>query len=288
MEITEGEVEDETRNKAKAEAENELKDEAETEIEIGSHISISSGLYESIVNYYCDPSKYSIPIQIFVGNPQRFSRKKYTKEYLQCINAFITTNNLKVFIHGPYILNIARPKEEIMPALNCILAELDIAANMNSKGVVIHVGKYLKLSIEDATKNSMDNILFLLKNKKKNAKLLFETPAGQGTEMFTKIEEFISFVKDVYQIDIERVREHFGIVVDTCHVFASGYSPVDYIKEILSNDLKIDLIHLNDSMEEKGSKKDRHAYIGSGKIGIDTLSQCIEICKKENTPYLTE
>jgi deoxyribonuclease-4 len=88
---------------------------------------------------------------------------------------------------------------------------------------------------------------------------LLETPAGAGTELLTKIEDFINFVKKINH-------PNFGICMDTCHVFASGYDPYNYLCKLIENDLIPILIHFNDSKMELASRKDRHEFIGKGKI----------------------
>lgn len=268
---------------------------------LGSHIRINGTIFNTLVNYYnrsVTEPKYHIPVQIFAGNPQAFYRKKIDSAEIKKTKEYIETNNLNIYIHGPYVLNIGRETSTIQPALNCLIYELNLAHDISSKGVVIHVGKYLcrdasraKQSVEESLKNSYDNIMYLINNSR--GRLLLETPAGQGTELLTKIEDFIKFVKSIGTLDESRtsrefIRARFGIVVDTCHVFACGYDPLDYLKQIVNTGLTIDLVHLNDSKDVKGSCKDRHECIGEGYIGLEKLTECVEFCKEHKINYLNE
>jgi deoxyribonuclease-4 len=112
--------------------------------------------------------------------------------------------------------------------------------------------------------------------------ILLETPAGQGTEVLTDFDEFLDFVTSFKD---PRLR----ICVDTCHVFATGYEPKDYAEGILIRrpDL-LTLVHFNDSSTPCGSCVDRHAFIGTGDIGLAKLTEIAELCTKYKVPMVIE
>jgi len=98
----------------------------------------------------------------------------------------------------------------------------------------------------------------------------------------SKVDDFINFClrfKD---------NKRFGIVIDTGHVYASGYDPLEYLEKIVENGLTIDLVHMNDSAKEKGSRVDRHAGIGSGLIGLERLEECIKFCVNHGIDMVNE
>ena len=77
--------------------------------------------------------------------------------------------------------------------------------------------------------------------------------------------------------------------MDTCHVFATGQNPLDYIKKIVSTDLTLlKLVHFNDSSTPCGSCVDRHAFIGTGKIGYAALKEIADYCMDHSIPMLVE
>ena len=138
---------------------------------------------------------------------------------------------------------------------------------------------------ELAIDNMFKNILQLLPHIDKTCPLLIETPAGQGTEVLTKIEEFSEF----YSRFTKEQKEKVKICIDTCHVFACGYDPAEYLEKW--NELQPDsivLVHFNDSKCECGSKKDRHAPAGEGFIGLEKLNYIIEWCATLNIPMVRE
>lgn len=129
--------------------------------------------------------------------------------------------------------------------------------------------------------------------------LLLETPAGQGSEMLTDIKDFIRFCKSIidgYPVYYEGKNGEkfkdivpFGICVDTCHVFACGYDPLEYILEIdreLPGMLR--LIHFNDSKEPKGSRVDRHWPYATGHIGKKALDKVVDWGLANGVPLVIE
>ena len=108
-----------------------------------------------------------------------------------------------------------------------------------------------------------------------------ETPAGQGTETLKGEDEFIDFV------------ESFGgdprlkVCLDTCHVFACGHEPLRFIDKLLRKGF-LHLVHFNDSKEPCGSCKDRHAFVGSGHIGTEKMSQIAQKCSESLIPMVIE
>jgi deoxyribonuclease-4 len=112
--------------------------------------------------------------------------------------------------------------------------------------------------------------------------ILLETPAGQGTETLTTYDDFVAFVQS---FNTPRLR----ICVDTCHVFATGQNPLEYIQKMTALDpTLLKLVHFNDSQTPCGSCVDRHAYIGTGKIGYAALKEIADHCRERGIPMLVE
>jgi hypothetical protein len=87
------------------------------------------------------------------------------------------------------------------------------------------------------------------------------------------------------------------VCIDTCHVFAcrnkkdatgKGYDPIDYIQEGLKKPGLIKLIHFNDSLEACGSCKDRHAFLGTGRMGFEKMRDIAHLCSAHNLPMVIE
>jgi deoxyribonuclease-4 len=126
------------------------------------------------------------------------------------------------------------------------------------------------------------NLLKAIESATDTCPILLETPAGQGSETLTDPDEFIAFVQSFAS---PRLR----ICLDTCHVFASGQNPLDYIRKIWSADSGLlKLVHFNDSAAPCGSCLDRHAFIGTGRIGFAAMKEIADYCLSKSIPMLVE
>ena len=222
------------------------------------------------------------PSQIFLGSPQNTKMNIDEKE-LALTKEYVNANNLDVYVHSQYIINLATKVDEDSWHINLLKKNLTYASSAGFKGVVVHVGKSTKQDINVALEIMRENILNVIESATELCPLLLETPAGQGTELLTDCDDFIEFVKNINDSRLK-------ICLDTCHVFATGKDPNDYLKKIESHD-QIDnllLVHFNDSLTCCGSCKDRHAFIGTGYIGIEKLTQMADSCIKIGVHMINE
>lgn len=118
--------------------------------------------------------------------------------------------------------------------------------------------------------------------------VLLETMAGKGSEIGRNFEELRAILDKV------ELQEKMGVCLDTCHIWDGGYDIVNDLDGVLDEfDRVIGLerlkaIHLNDSMNELGAHKDRHAKIGEGKIGLEALVRVINHPKLRHLPFILE
>lgn len=216
--------------------------------------------------------------QIFVTSPKSFSHCSWSDETKARVKEYVETTGFQLYIHAPYLINACQwtgggasnPDGEKIANLTANL--LQSGSQMGALGVVIHVGKSLKLGEDVGLARMREFCLAVLDRAgPSGSRLLIETCAGQGTEVARNLKVFGKFIRElIATVGPDRV----GVCVDTCHVFASGYKMAD-----LSNVIKdsigweyVHLIHLNDSETACGARVDRHACIGEGKIGADDLA----------------
>lgn len=248
---------------------------------IGAHISKDTSILKTIHNIVQNNGN---ALQIFVSSPMNSSIPdidKITSESTK-IKKYLDENNFKLVVHGSYVINLANSKinkryVEIQDRwwINLLIKELDAAEILNAAGVVLHVGKYTTNSISDATDTMYESIKYIINYLKKNnynTKLILETPAGVGTELLTKVEDFIEF----YNKFTLNEKKYFKICLDTAHIWSSGYELNDYLKNIKSISEAVSVIHLNNSKVKKGSNVDRHEYIDSGLIKKEDLEQFLK------------
>lgn len=261
---------------------------------LGSHIRKSGTFYKSLTecfnqNVSRDPEFQwaNFPAQIFTGSTKMWKRPIVDEKDITVTKQYIADNNIKLFIHSIYLINLSRPKEEIVKAKECLIYDLKLGEQLGCKGVVVHVGKALKMGTTLALKNMYDNILEIMSEISEDCPLLIETPAGQGTEVLTKINEFMDF----YEKFTEEERLRVKICIDTCHVFAAQkeIKPSEYLVQFYSkySDALV-LVHYNDSKCEHGSCKDRHEYPGEGYIGKEEMGNILLWCESKGIPMVIE
>jgi len=230
-------------------------------------------------------------IQIFVSSNS-------DKEELLQLKTKLEKNSMKCVIHSTYLANIAKKWDEYSWWIKALELELEIANEIGAIGVVIHFGKQLNLSLEEAYNNMYSCLIYLLDKTRKynHIKIFLETTAGQGTELCYKLEDLAYFFKKFTKCVDKNIKDRVKICLDTCHIFAAGYNikSKSYIKMYLDTfeeliGLKhIQLIHLNDSKCELGCRIDRHENIGEGKIGLVGLRIIFDYFRKLNIPIILE
>lgn len=120
-------------------------------------------------------------------------------------------------------------------------------------------------------------------NKNMKTKLIIETPAGQGTELLTNLNDFIDFYNDFSK----EQQKYLGICFDTAHTWALGYELIEAYNILFKkNSSDIIVIHLNNSMVEKGDLKDRHSIMLDGKISVDNMNDFICNLKNKKIPLI--
>ena len=244
---------------------------------VGSHIEKKAVMGEAM--RALDAAK---PWQIFLSG-NRNSSVNIKPAELALTRRSVDETGTKVFVHSPYLINLCSPpgeKEDYH--VGCLKKCLDAAVAMGFHGVVVHVGKSLKMDMGEALENMRWAVEQCLPHATETCPLLLETPAGQGTEVLTDLEEFVEFVASWAD-------RRFRICVDTCHVFATGYEPLEYIKYVQGQDADLlRLVHFNDSETPCGAHVDRHAACGMGHIGLEKMTAVAEHCLEGAVPALIE
>lgn len=227
-------------------------------------------------------------IQMFV--PSHSEILKFTNE----LNKY----NIKLVIHASYSINLAKEWDEYSWWIVQFINEIEIAYKLNAFCIVIHLGKQMDLTKEEAFNNMYTSLLYIYEETKQfsDVKILLETSTGQGSELCFKLEDFASFFKKLSKHPNKLIKDRFGICLDTCHIFAAGYDIrtkqkvelfLDSFEELIGIRY-IKLIHLNDSKNEIGSLLDRHESINNGFITINGLKPIIKFFKKNNVPIILE
>lgn len=255
-------------------------------LNIGCHLSISKG-FESIGREALKINANTF--QFFTRNPRGSKAKDINKEDVEALKIIMKENNFsKILGHAPYTLNPCSTSEHTREfALEVMEDDLKRMEYLPHNLYNFHPGSHLKQGAEAGI-----NIIAAMLNKilkpEQTTRVLLETMAGKGTEVGRTFEELSSIIEKV------NLKEKMGVCLDTCHIYDSGYDIVNDLDGVLEEfDKAIGLdklcaVHLNDSKNPIGSRKDRHEKIGEGTIGKETFFKIINHPKLCGLPFFLE
>lgn len=256
---------------------------------LGFHISIAGGFSKVIGRA---KKRGCETIQFFSRNPRGWAYGCLSETEVNRFRLSLHSSDFHpVFVHMPYLANIANPESPFYArSIESLATELKRAEQLGAHYVIIHIGHRGDASEEQAIgaiAHGIDQAFCAVTN---DIRLLLENTAGQGTEVGSRFEEISNI--------LERVGENqrMGVCLDTAHAFAAGYdlSSREGIERTLESfersvGLKrIHLLHLNDSKASCGSKKDRHWHIGEGHIGLEGFRYLINHPRLRHLPGIME
>ena len=194
----------------------------------------------------------------------------------------------KIVAHAPYTLNACAAKENIREFARETMAD-DLKRMEWTPGNYynFHPGSHVGQGAEAGVRMIAEMLNEVL-TEDQTTTVLLETMSGKGTEMGRNFEELRQI------LDLVEKKEKMGICLDTCHVWDGGYDIVNDFDGVLEEFdriiglEKLKAIHLNDSLNDLGSHKDRHARIGEGRIGLEALVRVIRYPRLEGIPFILE
>ena len=257
---------------------------------IGSHVSMKSpdfllGSLKEALSYKANA------FMIYTGAPQTTLRTDLSKLKIPEFKKALATSGIdinNVVVHAPYIVNLANADERKRSfAIDFITKELKRTDAIGSSIFVLHPGSAIGVSRQQGLDRIADAVNVIYAKNKINAVLCFETMSGKGNELGITIDEI------AYMINKIKDKSHIGVCVDTCHISDAGYDDTHFNEYLKEFDNKIGIkyikvMHINDSMNPKGSHKDRHENIGYGKIGFKTLYDIVHNPKLDYIPKILE
>jgi len=238
-------------------------------------------------------------IQIFLTLPGNQKTQERTDKELLDFKNYLVKNNMKVVVHSSYTHNMARDWDTYSWWIKNLELEIKYSHKINAIGLVLHFGKKLELSLEEAYNNMYTSLLYI-HNKTleyKDVQILLETSTGQGTETCFRLEDLAYFYKKFSKNVNKDIKDRFKLCIDTCHIFSAGYdirTKKDVKRYLETFDEMVGLryvklIHLNDCKVSIGAQKDRHENIGNGYIGFEGLKYFYLYFKKKlNIPIVLE
>ena len=257
-----------------------------TVLYIGNHTSSSKG-YAAMARQIIKNGGNTFAF--FTRNPRGGKAKAIDETDIQNFLVLAQENHFgKIVAHAPYTLNACAAKEELRTFARETFAD-DLRRMEYTPGNYYnfhpgsHVGQGSEIGIQ-----KIAEILNDVLTEEQTTTVLLETMSGKGTEVGRNFEELRKI------LNLVKKKSKMGICLDTCHVWDGGYDIVHDLDGVL-NDFdhiigleRLKAIHLNDSLNDCGSHKDRHARIGEGKIGMEALVRIIKHPALREIPFILE
>jgi len=257
---------------------------------LGAHMSIAGG-YDRAVRRARDAGCDCL--QLFTKNNNQWRARPITAQEAASFRAALTELGIShPLAHDSYLINLASPDRSLWQrSVGSFVAELQRAELLGIPNVVTHPGCY----ISGGPRAGLRRVSRALNRVHRQTspagpQCLLETTAGQGTSLGWQFEQLAAILDGV------KHPERLGICLDTCHVFAAGYpmaTPEQYQATIAALDRAVGLarikaFHLNDSARDAGSRVDRHAHIGRGKMGLGPFRHLLNDPRFRQVPMYLE
>lgn len=254
---------------------------------IGSHVSFNKdtqllGSVEETLKYGANTFMF------YTGAPQNTKRCDIDKNITLEAHKLMLSENINisnVIVHAPYIINLANAFNHDFN-VSFLKQEIDRVSMLGIDKLVLHPGSHIGQGI-DVGLNNIINALNECIDKDTNVTICLETMAGKGTELGVSFEQLKTIIDGV------KYNDKIGVCLDTCHINDAGYdlNNFDEVLNEFDNIIGIDklkVLHINDSKNILGSRKDRHENIGYGTIGFNNLINIIYNEKLKDVPKILE
>jgi deoxyribonuclease IV len=260
------------------------------ELLIGAHTSAAGGAYKALLE---GQSIGATTVQLFTANQKQWKGKALTEKAIETYEDTLEKTHLShIMSHAGYLINMGSAKEEVLQkSRQGFRDEIQRCLALGITYLNFHPGAALDSDRQECMDLIIESLLMvedLMEGQE--LRLLFETTAGQGSTIGWQFEEL------AYLMEGTKKKLPMGICIDTCHIFAAGYDirtpkawqeTLDQFDEIIGLE-NLYAFHLNDSIHGLGSRKDRHAALGEGEIGMECFKFLMTHPKTKKLPKYLE
>jgi deoxyribonuclease IV len=258
---------------------------------IGAHIQIKGGLAKGGLAY--TDAVAARAVQVFVGNPRGWKATAGDPRQDALFVEGCAERGVPSFIHTPFLVNVGSPTEAtVEQSIASIAHNLRRGAELGCHGVVVHAGSAVgEDRYEAALRQLHERLLPVLEAAPTDGpRLLIEPTAGGGKALAATVEELGPYVAALEDHPL------VGVCFDTCHAWAAGHdlatpggmtATLDALEATLGPG-RLGLVHANDSLDECGSKRDRHTTIGEGSIGVAPFAELLAHPSMSGVPVVVE
>lgn len=235
---------------------------------IGAHVSDDNPLRSAT-------QRNASAVQFFLADPQSWTPPRAHPHAGELCSA-----DVEVYVHSPYVINVASLNNRIrIPSRKLVVQHAAAAAAVGARGLVVHGGHLAKG--EDPAQG-VDNWRKMFARQSADGgfdtRILVENTAGGDNAMARRFDSLARLWDTIGDYDV-------GFCLDTCHAFAAGEDLAGVVDRVMAITGRIDLVHCNNSRDEFGSARDRHAPLRQGTIEPEQL---VAVCAAAGAPVILE
>ena len=218
-------------------------------------------------------------VQFFLSDPQGWKAPRLSADQ-QAALAGGPADDMTLFVHAPYVLNVASTNNRIrIPSRKMLGQHAQVSAAIGARGMVVHGGHVLGT---DDPAAGADNWRKTFARQADDGgfplPLLIENTAGGGNAMARDLDALARLFDAIGEFGA-------GFVLDTCHAWAAGWDLATAVDDVRAITGRVDLVHLNNSRDPQGSSRDRHAPLAGGEIPTELL---LEVARTADCPVVLE
>ena len=267
-----------------------MADDSGKKLLIGAHTSAAGGVHKALLH---GQRIGATTIQLFTSNQRQWAGKPISDEEVERWNAARDETGLeKLMSHASYLMNLGSPSvENLQKSRKALIDEIERCHQLKLSYMNFHPGAALTDSVEVCLDRIVESLLGIEKLASEGpTRLLLEATAGQGSTVGHEFAHLAHIIRGVEK------KIPIGVCIDTCHIFAAGYdlrNKAAWDKTLKEFDDVVGLkhlyaIHVNDSKFPLGAKRDRHASLGEGAIGIEGFKAMMQHPKLRDLPKYLE
>jgi deoxyribonuclease-4 len=228
-------------------------------IRIGAHVDSADPLAEAT-------TRSAEVVQFFLADPQGWKKPKPHPEAAG-LRAAADSGAVDLFVHAPYVLNVASTNNRIrIPSRGLLTAHARAAADIGARGLIVHGGHVTKSDDPDVGFDNWRKVFAQAQadNGGFPVRILIENTAGGDHAIARRFDRLARLWDAIGEYDP-------GFCLDTCHAHAGGEDLLGIVDRVKAITGRIDLVHANDSRDSFDSGADRHANFGSGQIDPELI-----------------
>lgn len=235
---------------------------------IGAHVGRADPLTEA-------RARGADIVQFFLGDPQGW-KKPDLPESAGALREAAARGDLDLYVHAPYIVNVATSNNRIrIPSRKILGQQLEAAASIGAAAVIVHGGHVLA---GDDPAAGFDNWRKTVERVEQPVPIYIENTAGGDNAMARKLDRLARLW--------DAVGDHgAGFCLDTCHAHAGGEELLGLVDRVKAVTGRIDLVHCNDSKDPFDSGRDRHENLGAGTIDPELI---VAVVRAAGAPVICE